>query len=119
MFSGKSKRPAVSHVYAVLEAARFEGLLSSISARATIAPANATATESVAIQPAPRRERRCPSSAMSTAPASGASRQIQPPVVTTSSAELAELVDVEVETVARHRDDEAEPDHDLRGRDGH
>jgi hypothetical protein len=36
---------------------------------------------SVEIQPAVRREMRCPASVIASAPASGASRQIQPPAI--------------------------------------
>ena len=35
------------------------------------------------------------------------------------AAQDVQLVDVERDALPRHRDDQAESDHDLRGRDGH
>src|SRR6266851_8982714 len=62
---------------------------------------------------------RSPARVISPAAASGDSRQIQAPEITSSSAERVEPVDVERDVLAVERDDQAETDDDLGGRDGH
>ena len=71
---------------AVLDACRCDALLPSMSANDQRAPPKDTATDSVASQPAVRREMRVPPRMIRTTPASGASRQIQAPVVTLAGA---------------------------------
>src|SRR4051812_10233136 len=72
--------PLCSHVHAVETAPR--SLPSERSAKNDHnAPANATKTDVVAIQPAAARGRRVPASVMSTAPARGANRQTHAPVL--------------------------------------
>src|SRR6476469_10786297 len=86
------------------------------------APANATKTDVVEIQPAAARGMRVPRSVRSTAPASGATRQSHAPPIKRqhlSSAELRQAVDVEGEAATVDRDDEPEPDAHLRGGDRH
>src|SRR3982751_2147073 len=60
-----------------------------------------------------------PSRVIESAAASGATRQIQAATITGLTAQEGELVDVEVEALARDRDDQAETDDDLGGRHCH
>src|SRR6187431_1129707 len=74
-----SKSPAASQVYAVETTSRSSGLAAHVAKKATTAPPKATNVVSVEMSPAVRREIRPPATAIASAPASGESRQTQPP----------------------------------------
>ena len=76
---------------------------------------------SVEIQPAVRREMRLPASVIASAPTSGASRQIQAPAITQRRQPRSALAWSTSRSIRapRHRDDQPEPDRDLRRRDRH
>src|SRR5689334_23255888 len=83
------------------------------------APPNATIVDSAEIHAAVRFEMFMPASVMTSAPASGASRQIQADAIIGSPAEHREPVDVEREALAVDRHDQPEADHDLGSRHRH
>src|SRR5687767_9632908 len=117
-----SKPPAASQVQAVVTSSRSSWPRPSRPTKAAIAPPKAVKTESVESHAAVRREIDSPRRVIRSAPASGASRQSHaPPIIwtTQSSAQHPQPVDVEVEPLARDRDDQAEADDDLGGGDGH
>ena len=74
-----SKSPAASHVYAVESSSRSAASRAQSPKNATSAPPKATKVVSVEIQPASRAMMRVPQSVIVSAPASGASRQVQAP----------------------------------------
>src|SRR5437868_3018266 len=120
MLSPKCSPSAPSHVQAESSCDRSAAGFDSMSTKATTAPANATVVDSVASQPAVRREMRVPARVRTSVPASGATRQIQAPaIIGASPAERCQAVDVEWKAPARHRHDQAEADDDLGGGDGH
>src|SRR3954452_12148969 len=77
--SPKRRFPAESHVQAVELALRWLALCESSEKNEIQAPTNATRTDALATKPDARRPSSVPPSVIATAPASGASRQIQPP----------------------------------------
>ena len=76
------KSPAASQVYAVETCSRSDGSAAQSPKNATRAPPNATKVDSVAIQPAVRREMRPPAIVIVKAPTSGDSRQTQAAAIT-------------------------------------
>src|SRR4051794_16988445 len=102
------KLPAVSHSQAVEGSERASGDWVWSFAKTTTAAAKEPSTELVAIYPAALREMPVvPSNVISSAAASGATRQIQAATITWSPTKEAELVDIEVEPLLRNRDDQA------------
>src|SRR3954471_17666274 len=113
--------PLCSHVHAV-EMCESCDVFARSPKKDQTAPAKATKTEVVEIQPAATRGMRVPRSVISTAPASGATRQSHAPQIMKrhlSSAELRQAVDIGGEAAPVDRNDEPEPDADLRRADGH
>src|SRR4051812_28967835 len=97
---------------------------------APIAPANDSASAPGPREPAPRPGRRRPRSAIAIIPTSGASSvshaksfsaviRAAPRRRLPSSLELPQLVDVDRQAPAVHRDDDPEADRDLAGGDDH
>ncbi len=78
-----SKFTVASHVYAVESSCRSPGSRAQSPKNATSAPPKATNVVSVEIHPASRRLIRVPPSVIASAPASGASRQVQAPATIT------------------------------------
>src|SRR5689334_6948460 len=100
MVSPKRRLPAESQVHAVEVTLRWLGSCESSAKNEIHAPTNETSTAALATKPAGRRPSSFPASVIATAPASGATRQIQPPttaVVTRSPAQARQPVDVEGE----------------------
>src|SRR5262249_19872563 len=73
------KEPPESHVYAVESSLRSPCAWLHMEKKETSAPAKATKTDEVPRYAAVRREIDVPASVIRTAPASGASKQSQPP----------------------------------------
>src|SRR5215210_6379834 len=85
---------------------------------ATTEHTNETSVEPAASRPAWNLLIRSPRSAIASAPPAGAKRAIHAAAITSAS-QRGQLVHVEVDALARDRDDQPEPDDRLRGRDHH